>query len=199
VIEEVAKKHGSRISGTDALAFSHTLRAVREKKGQGATLNRIEKDLRATLTKDKWGSIQGRKLPALYNAIAKATRVIYHEGGTPEQALEAGLSILEMADYVTPYPVALPQAGQLNIPVSPERWSRANYDTAMEWLDNNQSEFRSPTERDEAYAKMGEIQLLIETKEAKAAARGAKKGTKGRDFKKFLGRFPESRADVSAN
>jgi len=172
---EVAKKHGSKINSSDALAFSNALRAAREKKGHGKVLARIEKDLRLTLQKSPMNKfISSAKLPALYNAIAKATRVLYSEGGTAVDALNAGLGILEFDKGTIPYPVALPPAAELGVGQSPEDWKRDEYNIAFEHV-LQFSEFRSARERDDTFNAMKEILEFIEGEEAKAAAAAAAK------------------------
>ena len=178
VLKEVTKKHKSRINDADALAFSSVLRSVRQKKGQGSVIDSIEKDLRLTLKKTKMGNVQDRELPNLYAGISKATRVLYHEGGTEQEALEAALSTMGRTRLRSPYPKALPIAEKLGIPSQTRLWKLKDHEAATIWLMNNQGAFTGPAERDETYEQMQDILTAIHERQAALDAAKAKQKEK---------------------
>ena len=178
VLKEVTKKHKSRINDADALAFSSVLRSVRQKKGQGSVIDSIEKDLRLTLKKTKMGNVQDRELANLYAGIAKATRVLYHEGGTEQEALEAALSTMGRTRLRSPYPKALPIAEKMGVPSQTRLWKLEDHEAATIWLMNNQGAFTGPAERDETYEQMQDILTAIHERQAALDAAKAKKKEK---------------------
>jgi len=196
---EVGKEFASKINMSDALAFSTQVRAIREKRGKGAALKLVYQQLEATIKKLDDGTIDGREMGRLNAGRAKARRVLYTEGGTQENAVSAGLEVMGFGREELFHPPALPVQSTFGIASNPKNWSEDDHLSVMQWISQNPTHFTSARERDQTLQQMEEIRHQILTLQGQAeqaqATRRAKKGTKDRDFTKFLGRF-ENRTDV---
>ena len=172
VLDQLALGKRSKISHGDAMALNNVFRAVRDKKGLGHVVAGIYKSLRQTASKDKLGNYKQEVVPFLRAAEEKAYRVLHHEGGTPEQAFEAGLVLLNQRRIFITYPAALPI--DLGIPIKTKKWTRADYIKADDYLRSMTAKFTSARERDEMFDKMDRINAELEAREDAAAAAATK-------------------------
>ena len=171
--KEVAKGQASRINHSDVAAFISQIGDIRNGQGRGKALNNVYSTLRATLKQDPNGKlVDGRDAVRFFAARRKARRVLYKEGGTEEDALEAGLTILEKARGLYVYhPPALPLPQAFGVPVETRKWTLDDYDKVRGWVETNPQHFTRPEERDQTLKELDDIADAIHERLRKAEMR----------------------------